>query len=111
MASSTGSSLTKIKRLKITLKLGEKKPLHSIIIVLEEKAPIIKSIYLHRLNTDVVVYNSKFYKKLIGWNIWSVLRYMFEQLVIECIERIGKDGNWVKLSLEKVKDSAYEPMK
>lgn len=58
---------------------------------------------------QVIAGERKGFELLRKWNIYSVIRYLFEQYkTIEMYRE--KNKVWIKLKTEKVKEIAFEPM-
>lgn len=51
-------------------------------------------------------------KDLVGWNMYSVLRMLFENNeIVVCYRWIEDEKRWQKMKTDKIKELAYEPMK
>lgn len=63
------------------------------------------------LNSGLVAYcsDSELNKLLKGWNIYSVLRYLFDNGMVENLYRKKQDV-WNKLDKQKIKTIIYQPM-
>lgn len=88
--------LEKLKQIKFTV--GTKnKPL---VIILEKNCNLVKTVE--------PVYKGKF-DFLIGWNVYSVVRFLFNKYKINTVSR-KKNGKWIKVKKEKIKELSEQPM-
>jgi hypothetical protein len=89
--------LEKLKRIKF--EIGKyNKPL---VLVLEKDCGLVR---------NVLPYYKGKYDFIIGWNVYSVVRWVFESYKVKNVYR-DKDGCWVKVKADKLKNLAYQPMK
>jgi len=71
------------------------------IVLMNNEAGLVK---------NIVSDNRKEFDSLKGWNMYSVVRSLFiEHTVIEFYRE--KDGQWIKMNTDKVKEIAEMPVK
>jgi hypothetical protein len=89
--------LEKLNRIKFEIGKHNK----PLVLVLEKECGLIK---------NVLPYYEGKYDFVIGWNIYSVVRWVFKFYKVNNVYR-DKMGEWKKVKADKIKELAFQPMK